>query len=728
MEKRTKMDTMINLKNVTVLYVEDEISISEEVDFLLSTKVKKVYVASNGIEGLELFKEHKPDIIVSDIEMPKMNGLDMIAEIKKEDTDTPIIVTSAFSETDKLLKAIELKVDAYLLKPINLKELLQKIETFTRTKFLEKELAEKRILEIKEKELSAYKERMDLAFSGSNDALWDWNILTNEVYLSERWKNIIGYKADEIEHTLDSSFATVYAEDIPKIEKALEEVSQQKKEFYEVEFRQRHKDGHLVWVLARGKMAFDKNGNKVRMIGTHTDITEKKEAQQKLLQNQECLSNAQKIAKLGNWKWDPLSNKMTWSSEIYRILGEQQKAFEPSFDSFLNYVHKDDIHNLKQIIQKSLADKKKLVKTTHRIVTKNKYIRYVQEIADISYDSNGTPIQVIGTMHDITELYNEQNRALKYQRLLELAAEVSSMAFWEFDMKDNIFHFNDLYYKFLATDVQQEKGYVKSVNEYFNDFVPYKSQKTVIETIKKAYTQKNDYSFYFEYQMIRRDGVILDVGVDGYMSYDTQGNPEWCYGTKYNLSRQKEIQKALIKQKEQTESLLEEQKRLSITDDMTQLYNRRFFNETFEKEINRATREHKALAFLMLDIDYFKSYNDYYGHYSGDKILISVAIILKEFANRAGDNAFRLGGEEFGLILSAKSKEHTIIHAQKLIQAIEDLMIPHEKNTVSSFLTASAGLVFRDADSNLNFKELYTKADNALYQAKRNGRNQVVFK
>jgi YesN/AraC family two-component response regulator len=117
-----------NLKNLTILYVEDEEMIRQNAVEYLSRICGNVLEAENGIEALEVYKKHQPDIIISDIKMPKMNGLELAERIRKEDKETPIIIATAHTQTDYLLKAVELQLVKYIVKPINstkLKEALQ---------------------------------------------------------------------------------------------------------------------------------------------------------------------------------------------------------------------------------------------------------------------------------------------------------------------------------------------------------------------------------------------------------------------------------------------------------------------------------------------------------------------------------------------------------------------------------------------------------------------------
>jgi len=165
---------------------------------------------------------------------------------------------------------------------------------------------------------------------------------------------------------------------------------------------------------------------------------------------------------------------------------------------------------------------------------------------------------------------------------------------------------------------------------------------------------------------------------------------------------------------------------ISITDGLTNIFNRRHFNEMLPKAVNSAKRQDELIAFLIMDIDHFKQYNDTYGHQMGDDVLVKVAKCIKDSLLRSDDLCFRLGGEEFGVIYRAETKNKAISFADSIRQNIEDLNIEHSKNTVSPYVTMSMGLVCRNANDVVSEDELYKESDDLLYKAKESGRNRVV--
>jgi diguanylate cyclase (GGDEF)-like protein len=171
--------------------------------------------------------------------------------------------------------------------------------------------------------------------------------------------------------------------------------------------------------------------------------------------------------------------------------------------------------------------------------------------------------------------------------------------------------------------------------------------------------------------------------------------------------------------------LIEEQVQFqALHDPLTGLANRLHFSEILDKEWRRGLRAQEPLSLVILDIDFFKQYNDRFGHPAGDQCLIQVAQVLKKFANRAEDLAARYGGEEFVLILGNTSTAAACHIAESIRKVIHDLDIV--VNAGVQRVTVSAGVASFVPDKELNTLRLLNEADKALYQAKREGRNRVV--
>ncbi|MGE4317814.1 MAG: diguanylate cyclase [Deferribacterales bacterium] len=164
---------------------------------------------------------------------------------------------------------------------------------------------------------------------------------------------------------------------------------------------------------------------------------------------------------------------------------------------------------------------------------------------------------------------------------------------------------------------------------------------------------------------------------------------------------------------------------LTITDELTSLYNKRYFNRMFDFELRRAQRNGTDITLAVIDIDFFKNYNDTYGHLKGDKVLRRVALTLKKHLNRAGDYACRIGGEEFAVITMDMSPEQSFNLLEKIRKAVEDLKIEHSASEISSHVTISVGLYCGVPPMNTTVNNTFRKTDSALYNAKQAGRNRI---
>ena len=192
------------------------------------------------------------------------------------------------------------------------------------------------------------------------------------------------------------------------------------------------------------------------------------------------------------------------------------------------------------------------------------------------------------------------------------------------------------------------------------------------------------------------------------------------------------------KQKEEAFMALQESQRqlheanlalekLSSLDGLTNIANRRHFDQTLRQEWNRAMRNLCPISLIMLDIDFFKKYNDTYGHQGGDETLKAIALILKDMEKRPGDLAARYGGEEFAIILPETDPAGASEVAYAVLDRVRAKRIRHASSDVGNILTVSIGTATMTPARNSQPDSLIALADKALYQAKHAGRNQVVI-
>ncbi len=214
----------------------------------------------------------------------------------------------------------------------------------------------------------------------------------------------------------------------------------------------------------------------------------------------------------------------------------------------------------------------------------------------------------------------------------------------------------------------------------------------------------------------------------------------WLGGRKllYSMQERDQAHEELLKYKHYLEETVESRtveltaanqklKYLSLTDGLTNIANRRYFDELIHKEWQRALRKASPIALIMVDIDYFKLFNDSYGHQSGDECLKKVAMALNVEMKRSGDFVARYGGEEFAVVLPDTELAGALAIAENMSRNVANLQIEHADSDVSDHVTISLGVTSVIPVQNLDVGCLVQQADKALYAAKEQGRNQIRF-
>ncbi len=171
-----------------------------------------------------------------------------------------------------------------------------------------------------------------------------------------------------------------------------------------------------------------------------------------------------------------------------------------------------------------------------------------------------------------------------------------------------------------------------------------------------------------------------------------------------------------------------ELQRLVHIDGLTQVANRRRFDEYLTQEWRRHIREQKNLSLILADVDYFKSYNDFYGHYEGDLCLKQVAQAISRAVKRPTDLVARYGGEEFAIVLANTDLVGATQVAEAILGEIKNLEIPHNRSSVNQYVTLSMGLSTTIPNLESSYQEFINFSDRSLYEAKTQGRNRTIFK
>jgi len=353
----------------------------------------------------------------------------------------------------------------------------------------------------------------------------------------------------------------------------------------------------------------------------------------------------------------------------------------------------------------------------------------------IRYDGTFFPVNLtvasanngaIIVFRDITEQKELQETLEKSESSLKKAQSISHIGSWELDLATNTLIWSEEIYRiFEINPFHFEPSYTAFIDAIHPD-----DRQRVNEAYLSSLQERQKYTI--EHRLLMKDGRIKWVREVGDTDYDAEGLATLSRGTVQDITEQvllyQELQEIKLKLEEANETLKlknEQLLELATVDGLTKIPNRRFFDEMYDKRYKEVSRDKKALAVLMIDVDNFKPYNDHYGHVKGDECLIDIAEVFQKSLKRSSDIVARYGGEEFVVLLKDIDFEGALQVAKSLIQAVEGLNIPHAYSSAADHVTVSIGMAFKGGEDLTSKEMLFNYADDALYRAKENGRNRV---
>ncbi|MBE9228078.1 diguanylate cyclase [Phormidium sp. LEGE 05292] len=260
---------------------------------------------------------------------------------------------------------------------------------------------------------------------------------------------------------------------------------------------------------------------------------------------------------------------------------------------------------------------------------------------------------------------------------------------------------------------------------------PYPNEKLpIVRALKGEASSADDVE-------IHQDDRIIPLESWGTPIYNEVGELQYAIVVFQDITQRKQAEKILSNYNRTLEQQVAERTaelqranqqlaRLATLDGLTKIANRRRFDDYLAIEWQRHLREQQSLALILIDIDYFKRYNDHYGHQGGDECLIRVAQTLTEVPQRSSDLVARYGGEEFAAILPNTDLNGGLMIAESMRQAIASLAIPHAQSDVNEYITLSLGVAVLIPTIDQNPEDLIAKADEALYNAKHQGRDRAI--
>lgn len=465
----------------------------------------------------------------------------------------------------------------------------------------------------------------------------------------------------------------------------------------------------IIWYIYYRFTSIIENKNE-QLESTNLDLEEQIQKQLiEMVNLNDQLNYVIEGSQLGYWDWYPKIKKHYVNDIWLEMLGLDRSDVHDHEDDWRSRVHPDDLENTKETIDRAIQTGNSYT-VEFRMKHKDGHWVWIQGAgAVVEYDKNKEPIRICGTHMDISQKKLSEFKINEMKEYLDtIFYQNPNIIIVRDEM--GLIHANKLFFEFF--DEYEESDTLHEGSQCICDFFEFVDDPDFIHVSKN--------SDWIE-QILNNPNnkVLIKRGENSY--YFTLN------ARKIHLNDQ-ELQIVSFTDITQIQNLKEKLKTASIVDELTGLYNRRYFNEFFNREIQRAKRDKKTLTFMMIDVDHFKTYNDNYGHLEGDRVLYEVAQQMKSKMKRAEDFVFRLGGEEFGVIVTGFNKKDVLDYALEIKNGISSLQIEHKfTNNNYDHITVSIGLKHVDFNKeDLTTEDIYAMADKSLYQAKHKGRNTVI--
>ncbi len=328
-----------------------------------------------------------------------------------------------------------------------------------------------------EQALRESEERFRLTLDATNDGIWDWDIPTGTAFFSPRWYTMLGYAPDEMPGSYATWRSLIHPDDIGPAEQIIQNHAERRDGGYRVEFRMRTKDGSWKWILTRGQVVeWDADNKPVRMVGTHTDITERKRAEQELISAHENLKEAHRLAHIGTWDWVIETDTVTWSEELCNISGWDPSLPAPTYAE-LPRIYTPASWDLLNAAVTNALNTGESYNLELELIRPDGSIRWTNAFGGVQRDETGKVIGLHGTLQDITERKRaeEADRASLERLILseanltihktELEAQAEELKEAKFAVEESRDKFLDLYdFAPLGYVTLSDKALITDVN------------------------------------------------------------------------------------------------------------------------------------------------------------------------------------------------------------------------------------------------------------------------
>jgi diguanylate cyclase (GGDEF)-like protein/PAS domain S-box-containing protein len=416
---------------------------------------------------------------------------------------------------------------------------------------------------------------------------------------------------------------------------------------------------------------------------------------------------------MGLWDWDLREDRFDHNEVTRSQLGYGPGEVGETGSEWRSIAHPNDSARLLATIEAHFRGETRYYECEFRVRHKQgHWVWLLSRGKIVERDDYGIAVRMAGTHMDLTRRKRAEAQIERSAEMLRRTGELAHIGGWEVDLATMELSWADQVYRIH----ELEPGTMPSLENSL-DFFPAEVQPQIRAAFAAAAADATPWDL--ELPFITASGNPRWVRMQG-VAVVEDGKPARLLGAFQDITETKTVALEMHR-------LNDELTRLSTTDSLTEVGNRRLFDQTLKTEWARAARRGEPVSLLMIDIDHFKEYNDHYGHPAGDACLRQVARMIGIAVRRGGELLARYGGEEFAVLLPGADIEEARRAADRCAQIVADAKLEHRASSSSAWLTMSIGVASQIATAAVECTTLIDTADAALYRAKRCGRGRIEF-
>lgn len=550
--------------------------------------------------------------------------------------------------------------------------------------------------------------RWNFALESAGQGVWDTDLLTGRTFYSRTYKAMLGYAEHEWTDASSEWFSRLHPDDLPIIQAADRAHQQGRTAMTEGTFRMRHKDGHWVWILDRGRViARAADGQALRMIGTHTDITAQKAAEAELRTLTRRVRMATRGGGIGLWEVDVATGAVWWDSITMQLFDITPEEFRNIDTEWRARIHPADLLHTELEFKAALEDRRTKGSDDagweYRIIRRNGDVRHIRARAQLLHQPDGST-KLVGANWDITDQKRLADALYEEKERLRITLHSMGDAVISTNAEGRITYLNPI--AEIMTGWSAAQAFDQPIIDVFR-VVDDETGADILNPVTECLRTQRPYYLLEGATLIRRDGDKRAISDSAAPILSPSGD---LVGAVLIFQ---DVTKARAAQRDLTFAALH--------DALTGLANRLAFERALTDAVTKAGPEGRVHALCFIDLDRFKIVNDTAGHAAGDALLREISAALRSTV-RGHDLVARLGGDEFAVLLHDCQVEDAERIATKLVQAVKGLRFNWGGRAYD--VGASAGVAVIDAQAE-TAAAIMAQADMACYASKSGGRGMV---